>query len=91
MVHSRAERLQDIQKRLEEITKKVIQRQNQNTKDLIIDDEEFQYIMAFCSGTARFWREQRVLEYIQKDAKFFYTIEAVNKMLVKEFGALKKK
>ncbi|WP_426065251.1 hypothetical protein [Flavobacterium sp. DSP2-3-1] len=91
MVHSRAERLQNIEKRLEEITNKVIQRQNQNTTDLTIDDEEFQYIMAFCSGTGRFWREQRVIEYTQKDGKFFYTIEAVNKMLVQEFGAIKKK
>jgi hypothetical protein len=38
MIHSRAERLQNIQKRLEDLTKIVIQRHNQNTKDLIIDD-----------------------------------------------------
>lgn len=91
MVHSRAERLQNIQKRLEDLTKTVIQRQNQNTKDLIIDDEEFQYIMAFCAGTSRYWRDLNIIEYTQKDGKFFYSIEAVNKMLVKEFGALKKK
>ncbi len=91
MVHSSAERLQDIQKRLKEITNKVIQRQNQNTKDLIIEDEEFQYIMAFCAGTSRYWRDLDIVEYTQKDSEFYYTIEAVNKMLVKEFGALKKK
>lgn len=91
MVHSQAERIQNIEKRLEEISNKLIQRQNQNTKNLTIDDEEFQYIMAFCAGTTKFWREQRVIAYTQKEGKFFYTIEAVNKMLVKEFGALKKK
>lgn len=91
MVHSQVERLQNIEKRLEEIIKKAIQRQILHTKDLTIDDEEFQYIMAFCPGGTRSWRDLNVIEYIQKDGKFFYTIEAVNKMLVKEFGALKKK
>lgn len=91
MVHSHVERLQNIEKRLEEITKKVIQRQNQNARDLIIDDEEFQYIMAFCGGTTRYWRDLDIIEYTQKDCKFYFTIEAVNRMLLKEFGFLKKK
>ena len=91
MVHSRAERLQNIEKRLEEMTNKVFQRQNQKTKDLLIDDVEFQYVMAFCARTTKDWRDLHLIKYIPKDGKFFYTIEAVNKMLVKEFGALKKK
>lgn len=91
MVHSRAERLQNIQKRLEIITNKVIQRQNQNTKDLFIDDEEFQYIMAFCSGTSRNWRDLNIIQYSQMNGKIVYTIDDVKEMLVKEFGALKKK
>ena len=91
MVHSRAERLQNIEKRLEEITKTAIQSQNQITKDLVIDDEEFQYIMSFCPGGTRYWRELNLIEYTQKEGKFFYTIEAINKMLIVEFGAVKKK
>ncbi|MEY3451568.1 MAG: hypothetical protein RL711_1394 [Bacteroidota bacterium] len=65
--------------------------QNQNTKDLFIDDEDFQYIMAFCPGTTKYWRDLNIIEYTQKGSKFYYTVEAVNKMLIKEFGALKKK
>ena len=91
MVHSRAERLQNIEKRLEDLTKTAIQIQNENTKDLFIDDKEFQYLMAFCPETCRYWRDLNIIEYTQKDGKFFYSIEAVNKMLIKEFGALKKK
>jgi hypothetical protein len=91
MVHSQAERLQNIEKRLEEIIKKAIQRQILHTKDLTIDDEEFQYIMAFCPEGTRYWRDLNLIEYAQMEGKFFYTIEAVNKMLVKEFGAIKKK
>jgi hypothetical protein len=91
MGHSRAERLQNIEKRLEDITKKIIQSQNQNTKDVVIDDEEFQYVMAFCSVTTRDWRKGGVVEFREIDGKIAYSIEAVNKMLVKEFGAIKKK
>jgi hypothetical protein len=91
MIHSRAERLQNIEKRLEEITNKVIQRQNQDTTDLTIDDEEFQYIMSFCPGGTRYWRDLNLIEYTQKEGKFFYTIEAINKMLIVEFGTVKKK
>lgn len=91
MVNPICNRLQNIEKRLEEITKLAIQRQNQNTKDLIIDNEEFQYVMAFCQYTAKDWRRDGLIAYTQKDGKFFYSIEAINKMLVKEFGAVKKK
>ncbi|UFH45373.1 hypothetical protein LNP27_09525 [Flavobacterium galactosidilyticum] len=91
MVHSRAERLQNIEKRLEDLTKIVIQRQTQNKKDLFIDDEEFQYIMAFCSGTARYWRDLNIIEYSQINGKIVYTIDAVIKMLEEQFRALKKK
>ncbi|MBC5842618.1 hypothetical protein H8R23_14485 [Flavobacterium sp. F-380] len=91
MVHSRLERLHNIEKRLEVLTKSALQSQNQNTKDLIIDDEEFQYIMSLCPGGTRYWRDLNLIQYTQKDGKFFYTIEAVNKMLVEEFGTLKKK
>lgn len=91
MVHSQEDRFKNIEIRLKEITSKLIKRQNQNTKDLIIDDKEFQFVMAFCPVTTKFWRKHRVIEYIPKDGQFFYTIEAVNKMLVKEFAAVKKK
>jgi predicted RNA-binding protein len=91
MVNPINNRLQNIEKRLEEITKIAIQRQNQNTKDLFIDENEFQYIMAFCPNTAKDWRREGLVAYTQKDGKFFYTIKAVNKMLVEQFSGSKKK
>lgn len=91
MVNSQAEILQNIEKRLEEITKIVIQRQNQNTKDLFIDDEDFQYIMEFCSKTLTNWKKESFLDFREIDGKIAFSIESIKKMLSEQFGALKKK
>lgn len=90
MSHPFQESLHNIEKRLEELTKLVTEKQVRIFDKVIIDNDEFQRLFKISPGTAFNWREQGLIAYSQINNKIVYKIEDVNKMLDANYRSFKR-
>ena len=90
MKQSFTESLQNIEKRLEELTKHVAKKQEKIFEKTIIDNDEFQRLFRLSPGTAANWRLQGLIAFSQINNKIIYKIEDVNKMLADNYRPFKK-
>ncbi|WP_276974595.1 helix-turn-helix domain-containing protein [Flavobacterium filum] len=85
------ESLQNIEKRLEDLTKLIVNKQEKYFDKIIIDNDEFQRLFKISPGTAANWREKGLIAYSQINNKIFYKIADINKMLDDNYRPFKKK
>ena len=90
MSHPLQETLNNIEKRLEELSKIVIKKQENIFEKVIIDNDEFQRLFKISPGTAANWREKGLIAYSQINNKIVYKIEDINKMLDANYRPFKK-
>lgn len=90
MSHPLQETLNNIEKRLEELSKIVIKKQENIFEKVIIDNDEFQRLFKISPGTAANWREKGLIAYSQINNKIVYKIQDVNKMLDDNYRPFKK-
>ena len=90
MSHPFQESLNNIEKRLEDLSKFVIKKQENIFEKVIIDNDEFQRLFKISPGTAANWREKGLIAYSQINNKIVYKIEDINKMLDAHYRPFKK-
>ena len=90
MSHPFQESLNNIEKRLEDLSKFVIKKQENIFEKVIIDNDEFQRLFKISPGTAANWREKGLIAYSQINNKIVYKIEDINKMLDANYRPFKK-
>lgn len=90
MSHPFQESLKNIERRLEELTQLVTNKQERIFEKVIIDNDEFQRLFKISPGTAANWREQGLIAYSQINNKIVYKIEDINKMLDANYRPFKK-
>ncbi|KIX21620.1 hypothetical protein SY27_07935 [Flavobacterium sp. 316] len=90
MSHPFQESLDNIEKRLEELTQAVTKKQERIFDKVIIDNDEFQKLFKISPGTASNWREKGLIAYSQINNKIVYKIEDINKMLDDNYRPFKK-
>ena len=90
MSHPFQESLDNIEKRLEELTHAVTKKQERIFDKVIIDNDEFQKLFKISPGTAANWREKGLIAYSQINNKIVYKIEDINKMLDAHYRPFKK-
>ena len=90
MSHPFQDSLNNIEKRLEELTKLVTKKQEKVFDKVIIDNDEFQRLFRISPNTADNWRKQGLIAYSQINNKIVYKIEDINLMLDKHYRPFKK-
>ena len=90
MSHPFQDSLNNIEQRLEELTKLVTKKQEKVFDKIIIDNDEFQRLFKISPGTAANWREKGLIAYSQINNKIVYKIEDINKMLDDHYRPFKK-
>lgn len=84
------ERLQNIEKRLDELTKILTQKQQKIFEKKIIDNDEFQRLFRISPGTASNWRTQGLIAFSQINNKIIYKIDDVIKLIEDNYRPAKK-
>jgi len=82
--------LNNIEKRLEDLTAIVTKRQESIFSKVIIDNDEFQRLFKISPNTADNWRKQGLIAFSQINNKIVYKIEDINLMLDKHYRPFKK-
>jgi hypothetical protein len=82
--------LENIEKRLEELTSIVARRQENIFNKVFIDNDEFQRLFKISPNTAENWRKQGIIAFSQMNNKIVYKIEDINLMLEKHYRPFKK-
>ena len=90
MSHTFQDSLNNIEKRLEDLTKLITKKQERVFDKVFIDNDEFQRLFKISPGTASNWREKGLIAYSQMNNKIVYKIEDVNKMLDDNYRPFKK-
>lgn len=91
MIHPFTESLQNIELKLEKLTKLVTLKQERFFDKPIIDNDELQQLFSISSGTAKNWRESGIIGFIIIRGKIYYRMEDVNFMLNDNYKQVKKK
>ena len=82
--------LNNIEKRLEELTAIVTKKQESIFSKVIIDNDEFQRLFKISPNTADNWRKQGIIAFSQINNKIVYKIKDINLMLDKHYRPFKK-
>lgn len=82
--------LENIEKRLEELTSIVVNKQENIFNKVFIDNDEFQRLFKISPNTAENWRKQGIIAFSQMNNKIVYKIEDINLMLEKHYRPFKK-
>lgn len=82
--------LNNIEKRLEELTAIVTKKQESIFSKVIIDNDEFQKLFKISPNTADNWRKQGIIAFSQINNKIVYKIKDINLMLDKHYRPFKK-
>ena len=82
--------LENIEKRLEELTSIVVNKQENIFSKVFIDNDEFQRLFKISPNTAENWRKQGIIAFSQMNNKIVYKIEDINLMLEKHYRPFKK-
>lgn len=90
MSHPFQESLNNIERRLEDLTKLVTEKQEKIFNKVIIDNDEFQRLFKISPNTADNWRKQGLIAYSQINNKIVYKIEDINSMLDNHYRPFKK-
>ena len=90
MSHPFQESLDNIEKRLEELTHAVTKKQERIFDKVIIDNDEFQKLFKISPGTAANWREKGLIAYSQINNKIVYKIQDINTMIDNNYRPFKK-
>ncbi|MEH6512963.1 MAG: helix-turn-helix domain-containing protein [Maribacter arcticus] len=91
MKHPFVESLENIETRLQELTKAITRNQKKFLNKEILDNDEFQELFNISSGTAANWREQGIIAYCQVKSKIYYKVKDINKLINDNYKPLKKK
>jgi hypothetical protein len=84
------ESLKNIEKRLEELTTIVNNKQQKLFDKVFIDNDEFQRLFKISPGTAANWRDKGFIAYSQIGNKIIYKIDDINKMLDDNYRSFKR-
>lgn len=82
--------LGNIEKRLDNLTTIVTQKQEKLFDKVIIDNDEFQKLFKISPNTADNWRKQGIIAYSQINNKIVYKIKDINAMLDNHYRPFKK-
>lgn len=82
--------LENIEKRLEELTSIVVNKHENIFSKVFIDNDEFQRLFKISPNTAENWRKQGIIAFSQMNNKIVYKIEDINLMLEKHYRPFKK-
>jgi hypothetical protein len=82
--------LENIEKRLDELTALVTTKQESIFSKVIIDNDEFQRLFKISPNTAENWRKKGIIAFSQMNNKIVYKIEDINLMLDKHYRPFKK-
>lgn len=83
------ESLNNIEKRLEDLTKLITKKQERVFDKVFIDNDEFQRLFKISPGTASNWREKGLIAFSQINNKIIYRIEDINTMLDNNYRPFK--
>lgn len=90
MSHPFQDSLNNIENRLEELTKLVTIKQEKIFDKVFIDNDDFQRLFKISPGTAANWREKGLIAYSQMNNKIVYKIQDINTMLDNNYRPFKK-
>ena len=90
MSHPFQDSLNNIENRLDELTKLVAKKQEKIFDKVFIDNDDFQKLFKISPGTAANWREKGLIAYSQMNNKIVYKIQDINKMLDNNYRPFKK-
>ena len=82
--------LENIEKRLEELTSIILKKQENIFSKVFIDNDEFQRLFKISPNTADNWRKKGIIAFSQMNNKIVYKIEDINLMLEKHYRPFKK-
>ena len=82
--------LENIEKRLEELTSIVTKKQENIFNKVFIDNDEFQRLFKISPNTAENWRKKGIIGFSQMNNKIVYRIADINLMLDKHYRPSKK-
>lgn len=91
MTHPFIDSLQQIEQKLEELSKQITNKEIRYFDKEIIDNGQFQKLFNISEGTASNWRVQGIIAYSQINNKIYYRIADVKKLLKDNFIPSKKK
>ena len=77
------EEVQDIKKRLDEISLSLKQKQRTEPDQVWYDNQEFIQIMNISKRTAAYWRTQKVITYVQVGNKIYYRLSDIMELFHK--------
>lgn len=77
------EEVQDIKKRLEDISLTLKKRQRTEPDQIWYDNQEFLQIMNISKRTAAYWRTENVITYSQVGNKIYYRLSDIMDLLEK--------
>ena len=90
MSHPFQDSLNNIENRLDELTKLVDKKQEKIFDKVFIDNDDFQKLFKISPGTAANWREKGLIAYSQMNNKIVYKIQDINTMLDNNYRPFKK-
>lgn len=90
MSHPFQDSLNNIENRLDELTKLVAKKQEKIFDKVFIDNDDFQKLFKISPGTAANWREKGLIAYSQMNNKIVYKIQDINTMLDNNYRPFKK-
>jgi hypothetical protein len=77
------EEVQDIKKRLDELTLSVKQQQRTEPDQVWYDNQEFLQVMNISKRTAAYWRTEKIIGYSQVGNKIYYRLSDILELLSK--------
>ena len=77
------EEVQDIKKRLDELTLTVKQKQRTEPDQVWYDNQEFLQVMNISKRTAAYWRTEKIIGYSQVGNKIYYRLSDILELLSK--------
>lgn len=77
------EEVQDIKKRLDDLTLSVKQQQRTEPDQVWYDNQEFLQVMNISKRTAAYWRTEKIIGYSQVGNKIYYRLSDILELLSK--------
>lgn len=83
--------VQEIKKRLDEISFELKNKQRTEPNQIWYDNQEFLQLMNISKRTAQTWRDEGIISYSQVGSKIYYRMSDVQKLLDSNYNQASKK
>jgi hypothetical protein len=83
--------VQEIKKRLDEISFELKNKQRTEPDQIWYDNQEFLQLMNISKRTAQTWRDEGIISYSQVGSKIYYRMSDVQKLLDSNYNQASKK